>query len=109
MANDRPALANGGTPPSGEPGTNSGRDIADLTANALSWASEGLRAHPTVASVLLGTAGIGAAMAIGVGELAVGVAIGYAAYLVLADGESPIQALRDAFALERGEVEEKAR
>jgi hypothetical protein len=72
------------------------RDAARWTAEQLegpvSWTCSELRARPYV----------GAAMLIGVGELAMGVTIGYAGYLVLARGESPAQALRDALALESG-------
>jgi len=82
----------------------------EARGDVLSWASRELRAHASVSSVLIGCLGVGAAMVIGVGELAVGAAVGYAAYLVLADGESPIRAMCDALALvERGDDETRPR
>jgi hypothetical protein len=68
-----------------------------------------LKAHPYLGGLLAGAAGIAAASTIGVGELAVGIGVGYAAYLVLAKGESPMKALTDAISWEKGELKRATR
>jgi hypothetical protein len=87
--------------------TSPGRQVATVIASELgktaerSWAV--LQEHPYVGGVLAGAVGVGAAMVTGMGELAAGVAIGYGAYLMLAKGEAPMQAIGDAIAFERGQ------
>jgi hypothetical protein len=71
------------------------QEVADRT-----WTL--LQEHPYLGGILAGAAGLGAAMATGMAELAAGLAIGYGAYLMLAKGERPIQAIGEAIALERG-------
>ena len=85
------------------------RWTADRVEDGAAWTWHELRARPSFGGLLLGGLGLGASMVIGVGELAVGVAIGYAGYLVLARGEAPMQALRDAIALEHGEAGKRAK
>jgi len=74
-----------------------------------SWTQTELKAHPYLGGLLAGAAGIAAASTIGVGELAVGIGVGYAAYLVLAKGESPMKALGDAISWEQGELKRATR
>jgi hypothetical protein len=89
------------------------QDVTTWTAGELesgaSWARTELKAHPYLGGSLAGAAGIAAASAIGVGELAVGIAVGYAAYLVLAEGESPMKALGDAISWEQGKLGRETR
>ena len=87
------------------------QDVATWTEleGGASWARTELEAHPYLGGSLAGAAGIAAASAIGVGELAVGIAVGYAAYLVLAKGESPMKALGDAISWEQGELKRATR
>lgn len=85
------------------------RWTADRVEETASWTWRELRARPSLGGLLLGCAGLGASMVIGVGELAVGVALGYAGYLMLAKGETPMQALREAIALEHGEIEKHSK
>jgi len=89
------------------------QDVATWTAGEVesgaSWTQTELKAHPYLGGLLAGAAGIAAASAIGVGELAAGIAIGYAAYLVLAEGESPMQALGDAISWEHGKLKRETR
>jgi hypothetical protein len=85
------------------------RWTADRVEESATWTWDALRARPSLGGLVLGCAGLGASMMIGVGELAVGMAIGYAGYLMLAKGETPMQALREVIALEDGEVEKPAK
>jgi len=78
------------------------RPARHLAEVVLGEVTETAKGHPYMAGVLAGAAGLGAAMAIGLGELAAAVAIGYGTYLMLAKGERPMQALGEAFAFERG-------
>ena len=74
------------------------QDVATWTAGEVesgaSWTQTELKAHPYLGGLLAGAAGI---------------AIGYAAYLVLAEGESPMKALGDAISWEQGELKRATR
>jgi len=59
------------------------------------------RKRPYVGTALAGGVGLAAASLIGVGELAIAVGAGYAAYQVFKNREPPAQAMREALQLER--------
>ncbi len=64
------------------------------------WGS--LKKHPLAGVGVLGALGVAAASVIGVGEIAIGAAVAYAAFNVLVGGESPREAARElAHELER--------
>jgi hypothetical protein len=48
-----------------------------------------MRRRPSLGIAVVGGAGLAAAMAIGVGELTIGLVLGYGAYQVLREGVSP--------------------
>jgi hypothetical protein len=54
-----------------------------------------MKRHSYVSMIALGAVGIIAADAVGVGELAVGLAVAYSAFRVLRRGESPSQAIEE--------------
>ena len=99
----------GGRRTSRRPGTGRATWTAGELESGASWTWTELKAHPYLGGLLAGAAGIVAASAIGVGELAVGIGVGYAAYLVLAKGESPMKALGDAISWEHGELKRETR
>jgi hypothetical protein len=71
-------------------------EIAEDVEKGLGFrAMHALRRRPLVGVTLFGTLGIAAATVIGPGELAVGIALGLAAYKVLRRGETAEQALDD--------------
>ena len=57
-----------------------------------------LRKRPSIGVLLVAGAGIALASAVGVGELTIGVAAGYAAYLVLRQGMAPRAAVEEVIA-----------
>ena len=99
----------GGRRTSRRPGTGRATWTAGELKSGASWTWTELKAHPYLGGLLAGAAGIAAASTIGVGELAVGIGVGYAAYLVLAKGESPMKALGDAISWEQGELKRATR
>ena len=99
----------GGRRTSPRPGTGRATWTAGELKSGASWTWTELKAHPYLGGLLAGAAGIAAASTIGVGELAVGIGVGYAAYLVLAKGESPMKALGDAISWEQGELKRATR
>ncbi len=61
-------------------------------AGARIWVQ--LKKRPSIGVVLVGGAGLAAASAVGVGEIAIGMIAGYAAYQVLREGVSPGEAAK---------------
>lgn len=61
-----------------------------------------LKKRPSIGVIVFGGLAIAAADAIGVGELAMGIGIGYAAWQVLRKGKSIGEALREAEEVEHG-------
>ncbi|HEX8110813.1 MAG TPA: hypothetical protein VF516_23940 [Kofleriaceae bacterium] len=61
-------------------------------AGARLWVQ--LKKRPSIGVVLVGGAGLVAASAVGVGEIAIGMIAGYAAYQVLREGVSPGEAAK---------------
>jgi hypothetical protein len=59
------------------------------------------RKRPYVGALVAGGLGLGVASVVGVGELAIAAGTAYAAYQVLKNRDSPAQAVRDAFRIER--------
>jgi hypothetical protein len=53
-----------------------------------------LKKRPSIGVVLVGGAGLAVASAVGVGEIAIGMIAGYAAYQVLREGVAPGEAAR---------------
>jgi len=62
---------------------------------------------PGVGGIVTAGIGVGAAMAVGVGELVVGVVAGYVGYRIYAYGESPTEALEKAIRLEEGRLSDE--
>ena len=60
--------------------------------------------HPRVGGTLTGGVGLGAAMAVGVAELAVTVVAGYLGFRMFAYGESFSEALEKSIELRKGEL-----
>lgn len=61
-------------------------------AGARVWAQ--LKKRPSIGVVLVGGAGLAVASTVGVGEIAIGILAGYAAYQVLREGVSPGEAAK---------------
>jgi hypothetical protein len=61
-------------------------------AGARVWVQ--LKKRPSIGVAVVGVAGIAVASVVGVGEIAIGMMAGYAAYQVLREGVSPGQAAR---------------
>ncbi len=72
-----------------------GRALEDSVKSAGGRLWGTLRRHPYLGVGVLAALGAAIASAVGVGELAFGAAVGYAAYNVLRGGEKPSQAARD--------------
>lgn len=66
-----------------------------------------LHGLPGHGALLGGAVGLGAAMMVGVGELAVGVFSGYVSYRVFAYGESWTEAVENAIKFEKGALEKE--
>ena len=82
-----------GRTPRPPPGTASARlEQVVKDAGARVWVQ--LKKRPSIGVVVVGAAGLAVASAVGVGEIAVAMIAGYAAYQVLREGVSPGQAAR---------------
>lgn len=70
------------------------RSAESEVKRAASWVWDELRRHPYLGIAIAGVGGVAAASALGVGELAVGIAVAYGAFNVLVRGESPEEAAK---------------
>ena len=73
-----------------------------VTVNSGIW--ETFHKHPNVGAILSGGLGLGAAMAIGVGEIVAGVAAGYLGYRIFAYGESFTEAIEKTIEFRQGKL-----
>jgi hypothetical protein len=78
---------------SAPPGTTSAKlEQVVKGAGARVWAQ--LKKRPSIGVVVVGAAGLAVASVVGVGEIAIGMITGYAAYQVLREGVSPGEAAK---------------
>lgn len=78
---------------SATPGTASAKlEQVVKDAGARAWVQ--LKKRPSIGVVTVGAAGLAVASVVGVGEIAIGMIAGYAAYQVLREGVSPGEAAR---------------